>query len=382
MRLVGLGFGLLSALAVAPAAHAASCGSPLDDFNRPDSTSLGSSWTELAQDYSIQGGKVSQPVRTYGTLIFNGVSASEVCVDVTASGSGQTAEDAGVVVGYSNPSDNLVVKLQNNAGAQFDHYYVFRNGTPVTTPPISEGALTPFTSARLRVTLERSPSSSNFGFRLGIDREFDGSFADNHGLYGGDDLNNLASSGRGIGIVSYGPTKLDNFTATDPVFAPASIPPAGGPAGSTGSVDVSGAVDKTKPTLGSLSFSSTTFAAAKSGASTAKKRKAKVGTKVSFNLSEASSVEFTVQRKTTGRRVSRKCKTKKKSNAKKPKCTLWKNVTGSFTYSGKAGKNTFTFRGRIGGKSLKAGSYRLNSQATDTAKNTSATKTKAFKIVK
>jgi hypothetical protein len=45
------------------------------------------------------------------------------------------------------------------------------------------------------------------------------------------------------------------------------------------------------------------------------------------------------------------------------------------------GKNTFTFRGRVGGKSLKPGHYRLLSKATDSAKNTSLPKNKSFTIV-
>ncbi len=146
-------------------------------------------------------------------------------------------------------------------------------------------------------------------------------------------------------------------------------------------------VDKSKPALGGLSFSWATFKAARSGAAFGaqrrrKRSKARTGTKVSFNLSEASAVKFTVQRRTSGRRVSRKCKTRTRKNRSKSRCTLWRNVRGSFTVSGKAGKNTFRFRGRIRGKPLKPGSYRLNSQATDKARNKSPFKRKQFKIVK
>jgi hypothetical protein len=143
----------------------------------------------------------------------------------------------------------------------------------------------------------------------------------------------------------------------------------------------SSTADKTKPALGALNFSSTVFRAANFGASTAKK-KAPVGTKVSFSLSEASSVKFTVQRKTKGRKVGHKCKTKTHSNRKKKACTLYKSVKGSFTIKGKAGKNTFTFTGRVGGKSLRPGSYRLNGTATDPSKNASVPKRKGFTIVK
>ena len=153
----------------------------------------------------------------------------------------------------------------------------------------------------------------------------------------------------------------------------------GGSAGSAGSA----VADRTKPTLGALTFSGSTFRAATSGGSTAqRKKKAPTGTKVGFTLSEASSVKFTVQRKTSGRRVKGKCRTATRGNRSKPKCTLWKNVAGSFTVRGKAGKNTFTFRGRVGGKALKPGGYRLNGTATDPSRNASLPKQKTFTIVR
>ena len=148
--------------------------------------------------------------------------------------------------------------------------------------------------------------------------------------------------------------------------------------------------DTSKPAVVGLKFARSSFAAAKSGAAftaqrgkkKAKKPSAPVGTKVSFGLTEAASVKFTVERKTSGRRVNRKCKTRTRSNRKKPKCDLWKKVTGSFTVNGKAGPNSFTFRGRIGGKSLKTGNYRLKGTATDAARNVSVPVQKTFKIIK
>ena len=142
------------------------------------------------------------------------------------------------------------------------------------------------------------------------------------------------------------------------------------------------AEDSTKPVLGSLGLSSTVFRAAKSGASISAKAKAKVGTKVRFTLSEASRVKFTVQRKTRGRKVGKRCRVKKRSNARKKPCTRWAKVKGSFTVAGKAGRNSFKFRGRIGGKSLKRGAYRLSGQAVDSAKNKSAFRRKRFRIVR
>lgn len=145
--------------------------------------------------------------------------------------------------------------------------------------------------------------------------------------------------------------------------------------------------DTTKPSLGSLSLSSAAFKAAPSGAafSAQKKRaksKAPTGTRVSFNLSEPSSVKFAVQRKASGRKVGRTCAKPKRSNRKKKKCTRWETVKGSFAVAGKSGRNTFTFRGRLGGKALKPGGYRLTGTATDQAKNASLPRLKAFTIVR
>jgi hypothetical protein len=157
-----------------------------------------------------------------------------------------------------------------------------------------------------------------------------------------------------------------------------------GVSGSNGGCVGGGGSDTKKPNFGNLAFSATTFKAAGSGSAftTRKKKHYPTGTKVSFSLSEAASVKFTVQRKTSGRKVSGKCKKRTSSNRRKTKCTLWKSVRGSFTVSGKAGKNTFTFRGRIGGHKLSRGSYRLSGVATDPAKNASVPKRKGFRIVR
>ena len=57
-------------------------------------------------------------------------------------------------------------------------------------------------------------------------------------------------------------------------------------------------------------------------------------------------------------------------------------MPGSFTHRGTRGANSFTFRGRVGGKKLKPGSYRLKGTAKDLAGNGSKVQQKAFRIVK
>jgi hypothetical protein len=98
---------------------------------------------------------------------------------------------------------------------------------------------------------------------------------------------------------------------------------------------------------------SSTFPAAPNGAVLARRRKRAYGTKVTFTLKAPANVRFTVEKKRKGR-----CPAAKKGKRRR-KCKPYKKVKGSFTVAGVTGKNSFRFRGRIGGKTLKPGRYRL-----------------------
>ena len=102
--------------------------------------------------------------------------------------------------------------------------------------------------------------------------------------------------------------------------------------------------------------------------------------RVSFLVSEASSVVFRVQRKTSGRRSGSKCVAQTKANRTKRACTRWVAVKGSLTIRATAGANGIAFRGRIGATTLKPGSYRLSAVATDAAGNTSPIASRGFRI--
>lgn len=134
--------------------------------------------------------------------------------------------------------------------------------------------------------------------------------------------------------------------------------------------------DTTKPSLSKLGLSPSSFKAKASGGSVTTKG----GTKVSFTLSEAATVKFTVQRRTTGRRSGSKCVKPTKKNRSKKRCTRYVNVSGSITRAGVAGANSFRFSGRLRNKKLAVGRYRLNGVATDAAKNASKTIRKTFTV--
>ena len=141
------------------------------------------------------------------------------------------------------------------------------------------------------------------------------------------------------------------------------------------------------PTVSSLAFSNSTFRAESRGPSarSARKKKRPRGTKVSFRLNEAATVRFTVTRRAKGRRVKRGKKTRcvkpTRKNRKGKRCTRVVTLKGSFTRNGIAGKNSFHFTGRLRGRKLKPGRYRL--VATATAGGIKGKpKSKSFRIVR
>jgi hypothetical protein len=121
------------------------------------------------------------------------------------------------------------------------------------------------------------------------------------------------------------------------------------------------------PVIRSLKVSPSAFRAANAGGATASARgkgnQPPIGATVSYSLSAAGTVSFSVQRKTSGRKVGGGCVRPTRGNASKPACTFFKPLKGGFALSGAAGANSFKFRGRLGGKTLSPGGYRLLASA-------------------
>jgi hypothetical protein len=128
----------------------------------------------------------------------------------------------------------------------------------------------------------------------------------------------------------------------------------------------------------SLSIAPQAFRAPNAGAavlSAARKRKAPLATVVSYDLSGAAIVAFSVERKLSGRKVGAACVRKTEANTGRRKCPLYKPVKGGFSHSGVAGLNTFKFSGRLS-QALAPGAYRL------TGKTAASSRTANFRIVK
>jgi hypothetical protein len=135
-----------------------------------------------------------------------------------------------------------------------------------------------------------------------------------------------------------------------------------------------------------LAFSTKTFAAESSGPpATNARKKAPRGTKVSFKLNEAANVRFTVTQRLKGRKVKRGKKTvcvkPTHKNRKRKRCTRVATLKGSFTRNGVAGTNSFHFTGRLRGRKLKPGRYRLVATPTAAGKKGKPTSSR-FRIVR
>jgi streptogramin lyase len=130
--------------------------------------------------------------------------------------------------------------------------------------------------------------------------------------------------------------------------------------------------------VSSLRVSPSSFSAAPKGASIT--RKAKAGTTVTYSVSAAASTKFTVESIQNGRKSGNKCVKPKRGKSGK-KCTRYVLVSGSFKHAGKHGGNKFRFSGRVGGKKLSPGKYRLVAVATVGTRK-SKLKRAEFKIVR
>jgi hypothetical protein len=138
--------------------------------------------------------------------------------------------------------------------------------------------------------------------------------------------------------------------------------------------------DVTAPVFSGYRLSPAVFRAASRGATIA--RRHRIGTRVSYTLSEPAKVTFTVKRAANGRRVGGKCTRATRRNRTRRRCVRYVAVGRSAQHSGAAGANRFKFSGRLRGGKLRAGTYRLQARAVDAAGNAAPSAAKKFRIVR
>ena len=106
-----------------------------------------------------------------------------------------------------------------------------------------------------------------------------------------------------------------------------------------------------------------------------------VGTRISVALSEAATVTFRVTRLMAGRRVGGRCVRPTTRNRSQPRCVRSVLQRGRIVRELAAGTTRLRYRGRLAGRTLPPGRYRLLVRARDAAGNISSRRRAAFWIV-
>jgi hypothetical protein len=102
--------------------------------------------------------------------------------------------------------------------------------------------------------------------------------------------------------------------------------------------------------------------------SQAKAGKGKRGAMVSYTDTQSATTTFTVQHLVEGRRQGRSCVKPTKHNRSRGRCIRVITI-GGFTHADAAGPNRFRFTGRVDGRKLSLGSYRLRAIPRNAAGN-------------
>jgi Tol biopolymer transport system component len=214
-----------------------------------------------------------------------------------------------------------------------------------------------------------------------------------------------APSGEGpangsLGAVQQGPpqtvtyTPAAGFTGTDSfnvqpsdAFGPSGdrgrvvvevVPVPDGPA-SPPSGPVAGPRDTTRPRISQVVVSPRRW---KRGRSLPQASATPTGTTIRWRMNEAARVTLTFQRSRPGRRLGGRCLKPTRRLALRPRCARVRSVAALTVFSGHPGINRLRFRGRLPGKVLGLGTYRVALEARDAGGNVSTTRySRTFKII-
>jgi uncharacterized repeat protein (TIGR01451 family) len=128
--------------------------------------------------------------------------------------------------------------------------------------------------------------------------------------------------------------------------------------------------------LSGLAASPAAFHAAPRGATVSRQ----TGTAISYRLSKAAPMTFWVERATLGRRVGARCVAGRPAPGK-PRCVRFVLLSAHFKGPGAAGSNHLHFSGRLAGRALAPGAYRLRAVARGVEENSSTARI-GFRILR
>lgn len=131
--------------------------------------------------------------------------------------------------------------------------------------------------------------------------------------------------------------------------------------------------DRTPPSLTNVRVSPNRFR------TTGRRR----GARVRFTLNEGARVVVTTQRRTTGRRsASGRCVAVTRSNRSGRRCARYTTVRGSLSRGFRAGSGSVRYTGRLAGRRLATGRYRVQVVAIDSTGNQSRVRNASFRVVR
>lgn len=120
-----------------------------------------------------------------------------------------------------------------------------------------------------------------------------------------------------------------------------------------------------RPRLSGLELAPSRFGAARRGGSIAGTKRPPTGTRISYGDSARATARFTVRRVVAGVRVGKRCVRPRGRPSKHARRCQLLLMLGSFLHADKPGRNRFRFTGRLSGKKLPPGAYRLMVTATN-----------------
>lgn len=165
--------------------------------------------------------------------------------------------------------------------------------------------------------------------------------------------------------------------------------PGGGGTGGGGITPspTTGQADTTDPIVELLRLSRKRFRSARRGRAIVPRSRRLgrgVGTRIRYDLSEDAKVKLAIEkaRRAKGRLVGGKCVKRTRLNRSRRKCTRFRTLRGRITDRGESGTNRLRFTGRLRGRRLGRGLYRLVLKATDSSNNVSKRKRVRFRVLR
>jgi DNA-binding beta-propeller fold protein YncE len=190
----------------------------------------------------------------------------------------------------------------------------------------------------------------------------------------------VSPDGKSVYVASAFSNSVAHFMRETAPAEPPDTPDLPGTPGTPGTPDPNGpngpSADTVAPSISKVGLTNRRFRVGRR-ATALVARRAAVGTVVRYTLSESAAVTLRIQRAVAGRRVGRSCRL---AGGGRP-CRRWVTA-GTLRRSGLPGPNRVRFSGRIGGRALRPGAYRLIVTATDAAGNRASGRSQAFRVVR